>query len=79
MNVLYVTNKPIYPIVDGGCFAMDSFLRSLIRFATVKNLTVETHKHPFNFHQFHKDCIVEWLGFNGICPICKESITVPDN
>ena len=52
MNVLYITNKPIYPIVDGGCFAMDSFLRSLIRFAKVKNLTVETHKHPFNLQFF---------------------------
>ena len=59
MNVLYVTNKPIYPIVDGGCFAMDSFLRSLIRFATVKNLTVETHKHPFNIHQFPEEIATE--------------------
>ena len=25
-------------------------------------------------HQFHKECIVEWLGFNGVCPICKRSI-----
>jgi len=55
MNILYITNKPIYPIVDGGCFAMDSFLRSLIRFATVKHLTVATHKHPFNRSNYPLD------------------------
>ena len=59
MNVLYITNKPIYPIVDGGCFAMDSFLRSLIRFATVKNLTVETHKHPFQLTNFPAEIVTK--------------------
>ncbi len=55
MNILYITNKPIYPIVDGGCFAMDSFLRSLLCFASVKNFTVATHKHPFDLNQFPKE------------------------
>jgi glycosyltransferase involved in cell wall biosynthesis len=55
MNVLYLTNKPIYPIVDGGCFAMDSFLRSLLRFASVKNLTIETYKHPFDLDKYPAD------------------------
>ncbi len=47
MKILYVTNKPIYPIVDGGCFAMDSFLRSLITCSEVKTIAVSTYKHPF--------------------------------
>ena len=47
MNILYVTNKPIYPIVDGGCFAMDSFLRSLITCSEVKTISLSTYKHPF--------------------------------
>ena len=55
MNILYITNKPIYPIVDGGCFAMDSFLRSLLCFASVKNISVTTHKHPFDLNQFPKE------------------------
>lgn len=55
MNILYITNKPIYPIVDGGCFAMDSFLRSLLCFASVKNISVATHKHPFDLNQFPKE------------------------
>ena len=55
MNILYITNKPIYPIVDGGCFAMDSFLRSLLCFASVKNITVATHKHPFDLNEYPKE------------------------
>ena len=59
MNILYVTNKPIYPIVDGGCFAMDSFLHSLLSFATVKNITIETYKHPFNIEKFPEEIITK--------------------
>ena len=55
MNILYITNKPIYPIVDGGCFAMDSFLRSLLCFASVKNITIATHKHPFDLNEYPKE------------------------
>lgn len=57
MNILYVTNKPIYPIVDGGCFAMDSFLRALLTFTSVKNICIETHKHPFNKEKYPKDIV----------------------
>ena len=55
MKILYVTNKPIYPIVDGGCFAMDSFLRSLLSFATVKNISLSTHKHTFDLNLYPKE------------------------
>ena len=48
MNILYFTNKPIYPIIDGGCVAMDSFLQNLIALNhSVTHLTLSTYKHPF--------------------------------
>lgn len=48
MNVLYLTNKPIYPLVDGGCVAMSAFLNHLINVhEKVDHLTVSTYKHPF--------------------------------
>lgn len=48
MNILYFTNKPIYPIIDGGCVAMDSFLQNLVALNhTVTHLTLSTYKHPF--------------------------------
>lgn len=52
MKILYLTNKPIYPIVDGGCFAMDSFLRALLTFSEVKNISIATHKHPFELRNY---------------------------
>lgn len=49
MNVLHITNKPIFPILDGGQLAMHRLMLNLLHqgFA-VKNLTVETHKHRFD-------------------------------
>ena len=57
MKTLYVTNKPIYPIVDGGCFAMDSFLQSLLTFSEVKTLCISTHKHPFHIENYPSDIV----------------------
>jgi polysaccharide biosynthesis protein PslH len=48
MKILYLTNKPVFPTVDGGCKAMLNFLNSLLELYDVKNLTIETQKHPFN-------------------------------
>ena len=49
MNALYLTIKPIYPTVDGGCVAMAAFLNHLIAIHNrVDHLTIETYKHPFN-------------------------------
>ena len=49
MNALYLTNKPIYPTIDGGCVAMASFLNHLLNIhEKVDNLTVHTLKHPFD-------------------------------
>ena len=53
MSILYITNKPIYPIIDGGCYAMDSFLNSLLYCESkVKHLTIATQKHPFLLNQY---------------------------
>lgn len=53
MNVLHITNKPIFPILDGGQLAMHRLMVNLLHqgFA-VKNLTVETHKHPFDLEAY---------------------------
>ena len=48
MKVLYISNKPIYPKVDGGCVAMDNFLQCLLhRNIKVKHLLIHTNKHPY--------------------------------
>ena len=25
-------------------------------------------------HLFHKECLIEWLRINGICPVCRKEI-----
>ncbi len=53
MRVLHLTNKPIYPLLDGGCVAMNQLSKLLVHQEfTVKNLTIETEKHPFRLEDF---------------------------
>lgn len=53
MKVLHLTNKPIFPLVDGGCIAMNEMLKNLLRLGfEVKNLSIETAKHPFDMEHF---------------------------
>ncbi len=48
MKVLYITLKPIYPKIDGGCVAMDNFLSCLLeKKIEVKHLFIHTSKHPY--------------------------------
>lgn len=48
MRLLYLTNKPIFPQVDGGCKAMVQFLNCLLeQHVPIDHLCVSTHKHPF--------------------------------
>ncbi len=48
MRVLYITNKPIYPKIDGGCVAMENFLQTLLFSNTeVEHISFSTKKHPF--------------------------------
>jgi glycosyltransferase involved in cell wall biosynthesis len=53
MKVLHLTNKPIFPLLDGGCIAMHELLQNLLQLGfEVKNLTIETSKHPFDPEQY---------------------------
>lgn len=53
MRILHLTNKPIFPIVDGGCVAMNQLSKLLHNQGfTVKNLSIETSKHPFDLSNF---------------------------
>tara|TARA_Y100000589_G_scaffold49585_2_gene41318 strand:+ start:5619 stop:6794 length:1176 start_codon:yes stop_codon:yes gene_type:complete len=48
LKILYITHKPIYPTIDGGCIAMDSFLRCLLNAETkIDHICISTIKHPF--------------------------------
>ena len=53
MNVLFISHKPPYPIVDGGCHAMDRMLRDFSLSypnASITYLSLETEKHPSNIN-----------------------------
>lgn len=53
MNILYISNKPIYPKIDGGCVAMHNFLSCLIATDNhIKHLSISTHKHLFNYNNY---------------------------
>ena len=58
MNLLILSHKPPYPIVDGGCHAMDRFVRDLLKTfpsAKVHYLCIATQKHPFQADEIPKD------------------------
>ena len=49
MKVLFISHKPPYPIIDGGCHAMDRMLRDFVFSypdASITYLSIETEKHP---------------------------------
>lgn len=56
MKILYLTNKPIFPVVDGGCKAMHQFLSCLLKSdLDVKHICLSTHKHPFELTNYPKE------------------------
>lgn len=56
MNVLHFTNKPIFPILDGGRIAMHHLMVNLLDVGfNVKNVTISTPKHPFDITAFPKE------------------------
>lgn len=58
MRILYLTNKPIFPIVDGGCKAMHQFLKCLIQCDyTIEHICFSTHKHSFDFENYPKSIL----------------------
>jgi glycosyltransferase involved in cell wall biosynthesis len=49
MHILHLTNKPVFPAIDGGCKAMQRMLECFKENAySVKHLCISTEKHPFN-------------------------------
>lgn len=59
MKFLLLTQKPPFPVVDGGTYAMTSFLKSLKKIGSVDALVIETVKHPLTPHakeQLAKSC-----------------------
>lgn len=53
MKILYLTNKPIFPVVDGGCKAMHQFLSCLLKSDfDIKHICLSTHKHPFELENY---------------------------
>lgn len=53
MRILYLTNKPIFPLLDGGCVAMNQTAKLLMdEQFSADYLTIATHKHPFLSENF---------------------------
>ena len=53
MKILYISNKPIYPKIDGGCVAMHNFLSCLLETGNqIKHFTFSTHKHTFDLNNY---------------------------
>ena len=50
MQVLYISQKPAFPVVDGGSFAMNRFLLDLNEVIETENdyLSITTKKHPIS-------------------------------
>ena len=50
MRILHISNKPAFPVIDGGCVAIKSVLKSLIskKSFNVFHLTLSSYKHPFD-------------------------------
>ncbi len=56
MRILYLTHKPIFPVVDGGCKAMLQFLKCLLHLnPEIEHLCLSTHKHPFSSESYPEE------------------------
>jgi glycosyltransferase involved in cell wall biosynthesis len=50
MKTLVIANKSPFPVIDGGCFAMNVFLKNLQAISEIEQIdyfVLSTHKHPF--------------------------------
>lgn len=50
MKTLVIANKSPFPVIDGGCFAMNIFLKNLQAISEIEYIDyfiLSTHKHPF--------------------------------
>ena len=58
MKVLQICHKPPLPSTDGGCIAINNISKGLIReLGSIKVLTINTLKHPFDLKNFDKNYI----------------------
>lgn len=51
MKTLIIANKSPFPVIDGGCFAMNVFLKNLQAINEIEQIDyfiLSTHKHPFS-------------------------------
>lgn len=64
LSVFHFSNKPPFPIKDGGCVAIAGILRSLLSSSqlAVFHFTLKTHKHGFRSGAYPK----EWTDKMGI-------------
>lgn len=54
LKVFHFSNKPPFPLKDGGCIAISSILKSLLTAPNLKvtHFTLSTHKHPFKIEDY---------------------------
>ncbi len=66
MKILHFSNKPPFPMRDGGCVAISSTLKSLLLApkTEVHHLTISTGKHPFNEGQYPESWVKRMKIFN---------------
>jgi glycosyltransferase involved in cell wall biosynthesis len=58
MKVLQICHKPPLPLNDGGCIAINNISKGLINeLGSIKVLTINTLKHPFNIKYYDKQYI----------------------
>ncbi len=58
MKLLFFTSKPIYPSIDGGCFASEKLLSCLLNAnIDVQYVTLSTNKHPFDLSKFPENLV----------------------
>jgi polysaccharide biosynthesis protein PslH len=56
MKILYISNKPIFPQVDGGCLAMSKFLQLLVSLNfELKHFCIETYKHTYEASNYPEE------------------------
>lgn len=56
MKVLHFTNKSIFPLIDGGCVALNNFQEILLASDfEVHSLSISTEKHPFSWDEIPLD------------------------
>lgn len=58
MKILVIANKSPFPVIDGGCFAMNVFLKNLQAITEIEHIDyfmLSTHKHPFSIESIPTD------------------------